>query len=801
MSKLSLSDCMFTIVIPTHNGLDPLRDAVETVLLQDYADWELVIFDNGSSEDIGGYVNGLAHPKVRYVRSDEFLPVTDSWNRAIDLAQGHYVTMLGNDDGLSPGYFAKLDGIISSFNKPDLLYTGLYQFMYPGVFPGEPAGYVLELKNGFFFVEREVPFLLSNEDISKAVHGSIRLRRNFAYNMQAQCYRRELLHRLRADGPIFRSPFPDYYISNVVLARARSVVVVPEPLGIQGVCKSSFGYTLFNAMEEQGAAHLNTKMSSDPLHAEVERFLLPGPLYNTNFVLTMQHVVRYLHDYVHEGVDFDRYRRLQIYRLLCAQNGYIGRTENGRVLWSRLVLKEKVWTFIMAGLMRLNKSLRKNDQFFVRYFGSKLEPYAYQPPVKITDVGKYSRLIEYYRALEAEHNRFAKPVQPATVTQPGSGSSTSAGPITASNLSVQFRRIAVVYLARQAEDRASFQAFIESYERHPAGTEHDLVVIYKGYDKPEELKAAQAFFSIPHIPYVVSDEGFDITAYLKAAHDLKYDYFCFLNTHTRIAMSGWLAAMADAVALPGVGLVGTTASFESISDSWGLINKVNWLCNTISVSYDPAFAHYFGFIIKQHCQNWLESESPRSKLSFRSLFPTLKSFLRGPKRNWQNISPVDYQHIWDDLTRLGGPFFEHAQFPAFPNPHIRSNGFIVARQRLLTRKVKDVQTKIDACQFESGQGSLTRQVRREGLRVLVVNRFGKTYDIHDWAESGTFRIGNQDGLVLSDNQTRNFDSMSPGERATHERITWGDYLKSPPSDFPDLNFKFARLPGGELPVV
>jgi len=421
--------------------------------------------------------------------------------------------------------------------------------------------------------------------------------------------------------------------------------------------------------------------------------------------------------------------------------------------------------------------------------------------VKITDVGKYNRLIEYYRVLEAKHSRLAKSVQPATVTQPGSGSSTSAGPITASNLSVQFRRIAVVYLARQAEDRASFQSFIESYERHPAGTEHDLVVIYKGYDKPEELKAAQAFFSIPHIPYVVSDEGFDITAYLKAAHDLKYDYFCFLNTHTRIAMSGWLAAMADAVALPGVGLVGTTASFESISDSWGLINKVNWLCNTISVSYDPAFVHYFGFIIKQHCPNWLESESPRSVRGLRGLFQTLKSVLPAPKRNWRKNSQEDFKRIWADLTRLGGPFFEHAQFPAFPNPHIRSNGFMVARHRLLTRKVKDVQTKMDACRFESGQESLTRQVRREGLRVLVVNRFGNSYDIDRWADSGTFRIGNQDALVFSDNQTRNFDSMSPGERATHARITWGDYLRPPPSDFPNLNFRFSRLPGGELPFA
>lgn len=34
---------MFSVVIPTHNRLDLLKDAVETVLKQDYSDWELVI--------------------------------------------------------------------------------------------------------------------------------------------------------------------------------------------------------------------------------------------------------------------------------------------------------------------------------------------------------------------------------------------------------------------------------------------------------------------------------------------------------------------------------------------------------------------------------------------------------------------------------------------------------------------------------------------------------------------------------------------------------------------------------------
>lgn len=391
----------FSIVIPTHNGLDLLRGAIETVLAQDYTDWELVIFDNASSEDIAGHVKNLAHPKIRYERSQEFLPVTDSWNRAIDLAKGQYVTLLGNDDGLAPGYFSKMADIISKFDKPDYLYTAIYQFMNPGVLPTKPDGYVLELKDGFFFVRRKAPFLLSDEDRFKAVQGSIGLRRNFGYNMQAQCFSSGFLQRLRVNGRVFLSPFPDYYLANISMARARSVVVIPEPMAIQGVSTVSFGFTLLNNLEEQGAAYLNTAISSDLRYGEVEKYLLPGPLYNTNFVITMQHVVRCLPDYVRKAVAFHRYRRLQIYRLLTAQKGQMRQTAVGRTLWSLLTSREKLWAITLGWFMRTGMLQAR----LVRRYCSKLEPYGYYPPTNLLDEGRYARLMEYYRALEAKSDK------------------------------------------------------------------------------------------------------------------------------------------------------------------------------------------------------------------------------------------------------------------------------------------------------------------------------------------------------------------------------------------------------------
>src|SRR5215210_76461 len=73
----------FSALLPTRNRLEYLRFAVESVLRQDDSDWELVVSDNDSEEDIAGYVASLGDDRVRYVRTDAFVPVTENWNNAL----------------------------------------------------------------------------------------------------------------------------------------------------------------------------------------------------------------------------------------------------------------------------------------------------------------------------------------------------------------------------------------------------------------------------------------------------------------------------------------------------------------------------------------------------------------------------------------------------------------------------------------------------------------------------------------------------------------------------------------------
>lgn len=112
-------------------------------------------------------------------------------------------------------------------------------------------------------------------------------------------------------------------------------------------------------------------------------------------------------------------------------------------------------------------------------------------------------------------------------------------------------------------------------------------------------------------------------------------------------------------------------------------------------------------------------------------------------------------------------------FDAFPNPHVRTNAFLIRRELFLRVWPRFVQTKRGAYLLENGRNSFTKRVLREGLEVLVVGRNGLGYPRMDWNRSGTFRQGEQENLLVADNQTRRYESAGGAIKSQLARAAWG----------------------------
>lgn len=378
----------FSVLLPTRNRLELLRYAIESVRRQDDADWEIVVSDNASEEDIAGYVRSLGDPRIRYFRTGSFVPVTDNWNNALDKSTGDYVVMLGDDDCLMKGYFATLRRLIGERGAPDLVYHGAWLYAYPGVMPGFPDGFLQPYGYAGFLKDAKEPFWLERGVALKCVRDSMDFRVTFGFNMQFALVTRRLIDALRGKGPFFQSPYPDYYAMNAALLKAERILVCPQPLVTIGVSPKSFGYYYVNRAERSGVEFLNNAPDRESFR-QLEQVVLPGTEMNNSWLLAMEALrVNYGSEYGLQ-VNYSRYRLLQILQACTADE------PRARPPWEKLGFGEKcvaaaAWALAtVAGA--LSSRMRRRVNVGLQALAGAYPRYA---PQRI--VGRYRTILEVY---------------------------------------------------------------------------------------------------------------------------------------------------------------------------------------------------------------------------------------------------------------------------------------------------------------------------------------------------------------------------------------------------------------------
>ena len=116
--------------------------------------------------------------------------------------------------------------------------------------------------------------------------------------------------------------------------------------------------------------------------------------------------------------------------------------------------------------------------------------------------------------------------------------------------------------------------------------------------------------------------------------------------------------------------------------------------------------------------------------------------------------------------------------PKFPNPHLRSNAFLIkAKDYLEFIKNKKINYKIQSLVLESGYNGFTNFFIKKKYKIKVLDRFGILYDIHSALLSKTFASYNQEGLIISDKQTRSYDKLDLKKKEKKRKQSWGNYEK------------------------
>ena len=277
--------------------------------------------------------------------------------------------------------------------------------------------------------------------------------------------------------------------------------------------------------------------------------------------------------------------------------------------------------------------------------------------------------------------------------------------------------ICVVHLIREKNGVKPFKSFLNSYLKYSSGIKHDILFILKKNNSLSDLKIYKNLLvDIPHKLLTIPDKGFDIDSYFLAARKTNYKYYLFLNSFSIIESENWLLKMYKFISKSNIGLVGSSASLQSI-------------CPTI----------------------------------------TLKDIFNKDKLKKINSLGIFLKYIF---LMFFYPILFYF-YGNFPNPHIRTNSFIISREDFLKINVGRFFFKFQTWYFESGRNSLSNRIEKLGKKLIVVGKDSKSFEKDQWKISNTFWNMNQDNLLISDNQTRKYYFANKEQRAFYRKSAWG----------------------------
>lgn len=113
----------YSFVLPAYK-IDYLKDAIDSILAQSYTDYELIIVDDVSPDDIFSVVQKCKNNHIRFYRNQENIGkknLVKNWNKCIMHAKGDYIILASDDDLYHPSFLQQINKRVEEYPDVDIV--------------------------------------------------------------------------------------------------------------------------------------------------------------------------------------------------------------------------------------------------------------------------------------------------------------------------------------------------------------------------------------------------------------------------------------------------------------------------------------------------------------------------------------------------------------------------------------------------------------------------------------------------------------------------------------------------------
>lgn len=154
----------FSVLVPVYNMEKYIRQTIDSLLAQDFTDYEIIVVDDGSSDGTPQILESYGTQIKVFRQANAGAEI--SRNKAASLASGEYLAMMDHDDILLPCALAVYDRIIRAFDSPPLIIGAMaYSYDEEPAFESSRASAQVKLLKFRDFLSKDVQVGITNSRI------------------------------------------------------------------------------------------------------------------------------------------------------------------------------------------------------------------------------------------------------------------------------------------------------------------------------------------------------------------------------------------------------------------------------------------------------------------------------------------------------------------------------------------------------------------------------------------------------------------------------------------------------------